>query len=95
MAAIIADNLLSNCNEVQSIFLDASISGTGHELRLMFILLTLQGFPTLQYLDNSEVITMMTSDYSYSAYVIQSRESFFNKLLKDIAELLQENGRTL
>ena len=93
--AAIADNLLSNCNEVQSIFRDASISGTGHELRLMFTLLTLQGFPTLQYLDNSEVITMMTSDYNYSAYVIQSRESFFNELLKDIAELLQENGRTL
>ena len=39
--AAVAGNLLSNCNEVRSIFRDASICGSGHELRLMFTLLTL------------------------------------------------------
>ena len=93
--AAVAANLLSSSNEVKCIFRDASISGSGHELRLMFTLLTLQGFPTLQYLDNSEIVKMMTCDYQFSAYIIKSKESFFNELLKDIAVILQENGRTL
>ena len=38
---------------------------------------------------------MMTRDYQFSAYIIQSKESFFNELLKDIATILQENGRSL
>jgi hypothetical protein len=92
--AAVAANLLSSSNEVKCIFRDASISGSGHELRFMFTLLTLQGFPTLQYLNNSEIVIMMTCDYQFSAYIIQSKESFFNELLIDIAVILQENRRT-
>jgi hypothetical protein len=53
--AAVANELLTSINEVKAIFNDASISESGHEIRLLFALMKLQEFPTPIYLDHPDV----------------------------------------
>ena len=93
--AAVANELLTSIKEVRAIFNDASITGSGHEIRLLFALMTLQGFPTLIYLDHPDIRRMMTEDYAHCAHIVQSPEGFYNEMLQDISDILQQNGKTL
>jgi hypothetical protein len=58
------------------------------------VLLTIQGYPTHQLFYEEEKYKLLIDDYTVDADIVQSIEGLRN-LLEDLAELLQQHGRTL
>jgi hypothetical protein len=97
-ASALKQKLVTDEKEASACFNDAANWSTPRELRLLFVTMTLEGFPTLRFLDNinnDRFFTALTLDFSRDANVPTNRASLMNKLLNDFVILFQEHGKNL
>ena len=76
-------------------FRESAISSSPSELRTMFALMTVQGFPTLRILGVEENFKALTDDYRFRTDIINSDLARKNRLLKDLSKLLSQHSKTL
>jgi hypothetical protein len=94
-SSALAHGFVSENNDAMACFTEAAVSSTPPELRFVFTMLTLEGFPTHDVFYNHDCQAAMCADYYHRAEVIQSDEGRFNALLADLAQLFADRGAHL
>jgi len=92
--AAMARNLVLNEKLGYDCFKEAAQFSTAFERRNLFVLLTLQGYPTIKIYEDEELRFLLYEDYFYNS-VEQSRELCNNKLLEELQIRFQQSDRTL
>jgi len=90
--------LIEDEKEARSCFNEAARWSTPPELRLLFVTMTLEGFPTLSFLQQvhrDRFFNALTLDYRMDAATPSNRASLMNKLLSDFVLLFREHGKQL
>ena len=84
--------LVDERGEADRCFNDARAFSTPAELRSLFVFMTIQGFPTMSIFEDPESRDAMTSDYDARAPRDLSDAEKEQLLLKDLQELISEDG---
>jgi len=96
--AAAARNIIKNETLGYDCFKEASIFSSPKELRNLFILLTLQGYPTVSIYDDNELRNKMYEDYYMDINnnsTFQNHNFSNNKLLEELEIILRESDKTL
>jgi hypothetical protein len=95
-SACITAGLCNDQIEAERCFRDALIFSSPAELRGLFVLLTVQGFATMNVWSNQELHDSMRTDFAtnYDSYLTSQRMAD-NDLLHDLAERFADQGKTL
>jgi energy-coupling factor transporter ATP-binding protein EcfA2 len=91
----LAYEFINSHNETQLCFQEALLLSSPPELRFLFAILTMQGFPTLSIYEDQECWEALTLDYRHDIRLLQSREAINNYLLLDLHKLFVENHCSL
>jgi len=93
----VARGLISNEQLGLQCFKEATIFSTPSELRFLFVLLTLNGYPTICIYENEDLKFSLYADYYNDAQsnTFQNRNLSNNKLLKDLQQKFEDTDRTL
>ena len=87
-----ADGIATDENEAWLCFTSSMLDSTSAQLRRLFILLTREGYPTIQIYRDEECLGRMIDDFLQQE---GSRQLAINRLLEDLADRLQEGSRQL
>ena len=93
----LARGLISNEMLGLECFKEATIFSTPSELRYLFVLLTLEGYPTICIYENEELKFSLYADYynDVQSNTFQNRSLCNNKLLQELQHKFEETNRTL
>jgi hypothetical protein len=91
----LAHGIVTEEKEALLCFRESMLTSTPSELRFLFAILTIEGFPTHPIFYDEVCFDAMTDDYKHDATVIQTSEGVFNTLLKDLVYMFAERGANL
>lgn len=91
----LAYGIVTEAREALLCFRESMLTSTPSELRFLFSMLTIEGFPTHPIFYDDVCFDAMTEDYKHNATVIQTTEGIFNTLLKDLVYMFAERGTDL
>ena len=83
--------LVTDREAADAIFAEAIVDCGGHELRVLFTNMTLQGFPTLHIYDNSDLREKMSEDITVRNPGMDIR-LVTNRLLQELEKLFKSSG---
>ena len=87
--------LLKESTEAYIAFEEALLYSSPTELRTMFVIQTLQGFPTLQIFDNLDMRQAMYEDFLMNDNCRGNHDFALNFLLKDLSRKFKASDKTL
>lgn len=86
---------LDDANEAYSCFHEAAFFSSAFELRHLLVILTVQGFPTLDLFNIPSVFERLTFDYALNGAQIKTHDGLMHTLLNDLQYLFKDQNKSL
>ena len=97
-SAALARGLITNENLAFDCFKEAAYFSTPNERRNLFVLLTLQGYPTISIYEDKDMLYLLYEDYyidNPNSETFQNSNYCINKLLQELQKSFQQSDRSL
>ena len=94
--AAVASGIVKDKDEIYACFDEAAKFpyNTPSELRALFVMATIQGFPTIKILQENRFRELMFDDFLHN-YEMQNQETAWNDLLADLCSRFEAEGKTM